>query len=237
MPARMARGKVGKGRCWLSSSPSSSSPTSQRDVINKCTWERSLINSLELNQKPKVQEATWHLALGRRTWPITRNFLFTRPRNGARIPLHHSPSHCAPYTMLRQSFSVSVYSFAAVFVCRLSPVAHALAACLPACVYMCVAAPLLGPVVACTILPNPARFCRRTSHRRVSGLKTLWSCSLDRATYLLILLPSTRHVPAKLPSCVCVRVCGKWFVEKQGEWKGEGGSKQLHCLDYNMAKN
>lgn len=71
--------------------------------------------------------------------------------------------------MLRQSFSVSVYSFAAVFVCRLSPVAHAL----PACVYMCVAAPLLGPVVACTILPNPARFCRRTSHRRVSGLKTL----------------------------------------------------------------
>lgn len=155
MPARMARGKVGKGRCWLSSSPSSSSPTSQRDVINKCTWERSLINSLELNQKPKVQEATWHLALGRRTWPITRNFLFTRPRNGARIPLHHSPSHCAPYTMLRQSFSVSVYSFAAVFVCRLSPVAHALAACLPVCicVWLLRCWVLLWPAQSCPILP------------------------------------------------------------------------------------
>jgi len=39
---------------------------SQRDVINKCTWERSLINSLELNQKPKVQGG--NLALARRTW-------------------------------------------------------------------------------------------------------------------------------------------------------------------------
>lgn len=78
------------------------------------------------------------------------------------------------YTMLRQSFSVSVYSFAVVFVCRLSPVAHAcLSDCVAVRLYGCVAIWLFGPVVACTILPNPASSCRRTSHRRVSGLKTL----------------------------------------------------------------
>lgn len=170
---------MGKGRGWLSSSSSSS----QRDVINKCTWERSLINSLELNQKQKVQEATWHLALGRRTWPITRNFLFTRPRNGGRIPPHLTLFHSAPTLCYVSRF---LYLYIRLLL-SLSVACRTCIACLPAClcVCMCVAL-LLGPAVTCTILPNPAQSCPFLSTDESSSsqwpkniMKLLtWSCNV-----------------------------------------------------------